>query len=144
MSPCSPQALLGIARSLFLVLLLTLSSQLIHSDTRRLVLEPVERMIQRVKEMTDNPLAGVMQQQHHRFTKAFEEGSAQRSSMSGAQGAVMEADAAVVLTRGAGGGADSRAGSVVSARDDDGASESKALLGRGGQLGPLTGGSGPC
>jgi hypothetical protein len=49
------------ARSLFLVVLLMASSQLIHSDTRRLVLEPVERMIQRVREMTDNPLAGVMQ-----------------------------------------------------------------------------------
>lgn len=46
----------GIARTLFLVCLLGLGSFLIHSDTYRLVLHPVQRMVERVREMAEDPL----------------------------------------------------------------------------------------
>jgi len=46
----------GIARTLFLVCLLALGSYLIHSDTYRLVLQPVQRMVERVREMAEDPL----------------------------------------------------------------------------------------
>jgi hypothetical protein len=46
----------GIARTLFLVCLLGLGSFLIHADTYRLVLQPVQRMVERVREMAEDPL----------------------------------------------------------------------------------------
>jgi hypothetical protein len=50
------QSVFGIARTLFLVVLLAMGSTFIHADMRRLVLQPVERMVTRVKEMAEDPL----------------------------------------------------------------------------------------
>ncbi len=49
-------SLLSLARTLFLVMLLAAGSYFIHLDTRRLVLRPVERMVERVREMAEDPL----------------------------------------------------------------------------------------
>lgn len=50
------QSIFGMARTLFLVCLLALGAYFIHHDTRRLVLDPVERMVERVREMAEDPL----------------------------------------------------------------------------------------
>jgi hypothetical protein len=56
MLSCCLQSVLGICRTLFLVILLALGANFIHKDTRRLVLLPVERMVTRVKDMAEDPL----------------------------------------------------------------------------------------
>lgn len=50
------QSLYGIARTMFLASLLAVGAMLIHQDTYRLVLQPVQRMVERVKEMAEDPL----------------------------------------------------------------------------------------
>eukprot|EP00879_Flechtneria_rotunda_P029960 GHRR01032430.1.p1 GENE.GHRR01032430.1~~GHRR01032430.1.p1 ORF type:complete len:567 (+),score=192.97 GHRR01032430.1:174-1703(+) len=50
------QSVYGIARTLFLVCLLATGAMLIHRDTYRLVLQPVQRMVERVREMAEDPL----------------------------------------------------------------------------------------
>jgi hypothetical protein len=50
------QSIYGIARTLFLACLLAAGAMLIHSDTYRLVLQPVQRMVERVREMAEDPL----------------------------------------------------------------------------------------
>eukprot|EP00878_Enallax_costatus_P013361 GHUV01013968.1.p1 GENE.GHUV01013968.1~~GHUV01013968.1.p1 ORF type:complete len:1219 (+),score=478.50 GHUV01013968.1:437-4093(+) len=50
------QSLYGIARTFFLACLLAIGAMLIHKDTFRLVLQPVQRMVERVKEMAEDPL----------------------------------------------------------------------------------------
>jgi hypothetical protein len=46
----------GIARTMFLACLLAAGAMLIHQDTFRLVLQPVQRMVERVREMAEDPL----------------------------------------------------------------------------------------
>ncbi|KAG2495222.1 hypothetical protein HYH03_006828 [Edaphochlamys debaryana] len=50
-------AILNIARSLFIIVLLVTGAHFLNRDSRNLVLLPIERMIQRVQEMSENPLA---------------------------------------------------------------------------------------
>lgn len=52
-------SLLSLARTLFLVLLLAAGSYYLHADTHALVLRPVERMVERVREMAEDPLMQV-------------------------------------------------------------------------------------
>jgi len=54
--PPKVSSLLSLTRTLFLVMLLAAGSYFIHLDTRRLVLQPVERMVERVREMAEDPL----------------------------------------------------------------------------------------
>ena len=75
------QSVFGIARTLFLVVLLALGSSFIHADMKRLVLQPVERMVTRVKEMAEDPLG---QATLNRNKKQQE----QQQFMSSADGAV--------------------------------------------------------
>jgi hypothetical protein len=49
-------SLLSLARTLFLVLLLAAGAAALSLDSRRLVLRPVERMVDRVREMAEDPL----------------------------------------------------------------------------------------
>ncbi|KXZ49182.1 hypothetical protein GPECTOR_22g772 [Gonium pectorale] len=51
------QAMLNIARSLFIIALLVSGAYMLNRDSRNLVLLPIERMIQRMQEMAENPLA---------------------------------------------------------------------------------------
>lgn len=53
------QAILNLARSLFLVLLFALGAYFINRDTRQLVLVPIERMVAIVQDMAQNPLQGL-------------------------------------------------------------------------------------
>jgi hypothetical protein len=50
------QSVYGIARTMFLACLLAAGAMLIHQDTFRLVLQPVQRMVERVREMAEDPL----------------------------------------------------------------------------------------
>lgn len=50
------QAILNIMRSLFLLMLFGLGAYFLNHDTRRLVLKPIERMVQRLQDMAENPL----------------------------------------------------------------------------------------
>ncbi|GIM03026.1 hypothetical protein Vretimale_7833 [Volvox reticuliferus] len=50
-------AVLNIARSLFIIVLLVMGAYFLNRDSRNLVLMPIERMLQRVQEMAENPLA---------------------------------------------------------------------------------------
>ncbi|GIL51039.1 hypothetical protein Vafri_7149 [Volvox africanus] len=50
-------AVLNIARSLFIIVLLVMGAFFLNRDSRNLVLMPIERMLQRVQEMAENPLA---------------------------------------------------------------------------------------
>ncbi|EFJ49622.1 hypothetical protein VOLCADRAFT_89530 [Volvox carteri f. nagariensis] len=50
-------AMLNIARSLFIIALLVMGAFFLNRDSRNLVLMPIERMLQRVQEMAENPLA---------------------------------------------------------------------------------------
>lgn len=50
------QSVYGIARTMFLACLLAVGAMLIHQDTFKLVLQPVQRMVERVKEMAEDPL----------------------------------------------------------------------------------------
>lgn len=50
------QSLLAVIRTLFLVVILALGVIFVHRDTQLLVLQPIERMMERVKEMAENPL----------------------------------------------------------------------------------------
>lgn len=43
-------------RSLFLLMLFGLGAYFLNHDTRRLVLKPIERMVQRLQDMAENPL----------------------------------------------------------------------------------------
>jgi hypothetical protein len=52
-------SLLSLARTLFLVLLLAAGAAALSLDSRRLVLQPVERMVDRVREMAEDPLRQV-------------------------------------------------------------------------------------
>eukprot|EP00798_Chlamydomonas_sp_ICE-L_P018652 gene18652-25168_t len=52
-----PQAILNILRSLFLICLFALGSYFLNRDSRHLVIEPIERMLRRLQEIADNPLA---------------------------------------------------------------------------------------
>ena len=49
--------MLNIARSVFIIVLLVLGAYFLNRDSRQLVLQPIERMLQRVQEMAENPLA---------------------------------------------------------------------------------------
>lgn len=50
------QSVYGIARTMYLACLLAVGAMLIHQDTYKLVLQPVQRMVERVKEMAEDPL----------------------------------------------------------------------------------------
>ncbi|KAG2449913.1 hypothetical protein HYH02_000019 [Chlamydomonas schloesseri] len=50
-------SILNMARSLFIIILLVTGAYFLNRDSRNLVLLPIERMIQRLQEMAENPLA---------------------------------------------------------------------------------------
>jgi hypothetical protein len=49
------ESLLQIAKTVFILLVLGVGALLFSADANRLVLIPVDRMVQRVKNMADNP-----------------------------------------------------------------------------------------
>ena len=50
------QAILGILTTLFICVVLASGSLVISKVTQELVLDPIENMIQKVKQITDNPI----------------------------------------------------------------------------------------
>jgi hypothetical protein len=51
------EAILTIAKTIFILIVLGVGALLFSRDANRLVLIPVDRMVQRVKNMADNPKA---------------------------------------------------------------------------------------
>ncbi len=56
------QSIMNISRTIFIMILLLLGSIIFNSDANKLVLEPIERMSERVKLLASNPL-GVMNEE---------------------------------------------------------------------------------
>ncbi len=50
-------ALLNMLRTLFIVLILAAGVFVFNRDASRLVLRPIERMLQKVRDVSENPLA---------------------------------------------------------------------------------------
>ena len=51
------EAIISIARTIMVCILLTVSSYIINRDSTRLVLDPIERMIERIRIVAKNPMA---------------------------------------------------------------------------------------
>lgn len=55
-------ALLSIIRTLFVCFVLSIASHMFTSDANKLVLNPIERMLEKVKLIAKNPLAAASEE----------------------------------------------------------------------------------
>ena len=64
-------ALLNIIKTCFICVVLTVSSYCFSKDTSEMVLEPIETMISKVKEITKNPIEALQKNEKEEITKAL-------------------------------------------------------------------------
>ena len=63
------EAWLNMCRTVFVCVVLSVSSILFSKDTQELVLEPIENMIEKVKKMSKNPLKAVQEEEREKLAK---------------------------------------------------------------------------
>ena len=64
-------AILNIIKTCFICVVLTVSSYCFSKDTSELVLEPIETMIEKVKQITKNPIEALQKNEKDEITKAL-------------------------------------------------------------------------
>ena len=65
------ESIINIARTLFIVIILALGSILFTQDAQRLVLDPLERMIEKVRLIAQNPLIAASEEINEAGPMAF-------------------------------------------------------------------------
>ena len=73
-------AILNIVKTCFICVVLTVSSYCFSKDTSEMVLEPIETMISKVKEITKNPIEALQKNEKEEITKALIEEEEQKNA----------------------------------------------------------------
>ena len=77
------ESIINIARTLFIVVILALGSILFTQDAQRLVLDPLERMIEKVRLIAQNPLIAASEDINQAGPMAFIDQYQRKDSTSG-------------------------------------------------------------
>ena len=76
-------AILNIVKTCFICVVLTVSSYCFSKDTSEMVLEPIETMITKVKQITKNPIEALQKNEKDEITKALLEEEEQKNVLCG-------------------------------------------------------------
>ncbi len=76
-------AILNIVKTCFICVVLTVSSYCFSKDTSEMVLEPIETMITKVKQITKNPIEALQKNEKDEITKALLEEEEQKNALCG-------------------------------------------------------------
>jgi hypothetical protein len=74
---------MGMAKTLFICIILTLGSMSFTSSTNDMVLEPIETMIRKIKDISNNPLDAVQKGEEMDYLNAIEEETNNRNNCCG-------------------------------------------------------------